>query len=316
MYLGIEIGGTKLQLGVGSGLGGALTVLERLDVDRDQGAAGIRTQIADVAPGLIQAHGVRGVGIGFGGPVDVYAGKVIKSFQIDGWDGYPIVDWCTDALNRPVALGNDTDMGGLGESRFGAGQGEKVVFYSNVGSGIGGSLVIDGQLYLGGSGVAGDIGHTRPSLQADTPDQTVESYSSGWGMTMKAQHKLGNPTRDQAAHLDDLRQRCGGDQEQLDGKMLAAAMTAGNPLAQDIFQQGIRTYALALANMITILGPNVVVIGGGVPLIGEELYLNPLRQAIERYVFPPMYGTYEVRPAALGEEVVVHGALAWAAAQK
>ena len=182
MYLAIEIGGTKLQLAVGDAAGSPLEVVERRDVDPAQGAEGIRNQIAQVGPELIRDYDVAAVGIGFGGPVDAQQGRIIKSFQIDGWDGFVITDWAEQVMQRPAVLGNDSDLAGLGEARYGAGRGHRIVFYSNVGSGIGGALVTDGQLYTGGVGGAAEIGHLRPGIASDSDQQTVESISSGWGM--------------------------------------------------------------------------------------------------------------------------------------
>ena len=312
MFLAIEIGGTKLQLAVGNAESDSLLQLERRDVYPEHGAEGIRKQIAQTAPGLISAHGVRSIGIGFGGPVDPYNGKIIRSYHVEGWVDYPLKAWCEQSLGIPSYLGNDSDLAGLGEANFGAGKGSQVVFYSNVGTGIGGALVIDGQLYLGGSGGAGEIGHFRPSIQADTPDQIIESHSSGWGMTAVVRHRLEHPHSGDAPWISDILQRCDGKPENLTAKILAAAFSEGNALAADVFEQGIRMYGWALAQAITLLGPNVVVIGGGVPLVGETFYLAPLRQQIDRYVMEPRRDTYEVKPAALGEEVVLHGALALA----
>jgi len=312
MYLGIEIGGTKLQFGVGTG--GEIAHLERVAVDRSRAAKGIQEAILGVGRRLVAAQDITAIGIGFGGPVDPLRGKVVRSHHIDGWDEFPIVEWLSGALGRPVALGNDSAMAGLGEARFGAGRGQKVVFYSNVGSGIGGSLVIDGELYVGGSGITGEVGHCRPGLDAVGPEQIVELAASGWGMTTAAREHVRNPPAEFTVPAAELLERCHGDVEELDGKILARAMADGNELARDVFLRGIQTYGWALAQVITLLGPNVLVIGGGVPQIGEELYLDPLRREIERYVYPPLRDKYEVRPAALGEEVVVHGALALAAA--
>ena len=84
-------------------------------------------------------------------------------------------------------------------------------------------------------------------------------------------------------------------------------------MAKDVLAVAIRGYGWALAQVVTLLAPNVLVIGGGVPQIGETLFLAPLRDEVERYVMPPLRGTYQLVPAVLGEEVVVHGALALAA---
>ena len=89
---------------------------------------------------------------------------MIKSHHVDGWDDYPLVDWCRRALSLPATLENDCDAAGLAEARFGAGQGRKVVLFVTVGTGIGGGLVVDGQIYRGNGHGAAEIGHLRPGL--------------------------------------------------------------------------------------------------------------------------------------------------------
>src|SRR5207247_9064545 len=145
-YLGIEIGGTKLQLGVGPG-DGTLAGLWRGTVDAATGADGIRRQITAAVPELLAKAGVerswlKGAGIGFGGPVDDATRTVIKSHQIAGWDGFPLADWISDLLGWPSVLGNDADAGGLAEALFGAGRGLSPVFLITIGSGIGGGLIL------------------------------------------------------------------------------------------------------------------------------------------------------------------------------
>jgi glucokinase len=128
MYLGIEIGGTKLQLGIGPGRrhpGGAVARHRSI---RRRGGEGIREQITAAVPELLQQAGVdraqlRGVGIGFGGPVDDATRTVIKSHQIEGWDNFPLADWISEVVGLPAALGNDADVAGLAEALFGAGKG-------------------------------------------------------------------------------------------------------------------------------------------------------------------------------------------------
>jgi len=307
MFLGIEIGGTKLQVGVGDGIGGPLAALERTEVRPEEGAEGIRRQIRKIGNALVRQYDVDGIGIGFGGPVDRAAGQTLKSHQISGWDRFPLTDWCHETLGRPAGMANDADMAGLAEARFGAGRGKKIVFYITVGSGIGGALVIDQRVYGGSRGVASELGHLRPGPEAGDSAQTVESIASGWGITAAA--------RADAQLTAELKRRLVDPQEPITGKLAAEAARDGNPRALAVFQRATQTLGWAVAQMITLVSPEAVVIGGGVSLAGESLFFAPLREAVHRYVFPPLRESYAIRPAALGETVVVYGALALARAQ-
>lgn len=326
MYLAIEIGGTKLQLAVGTGQGPPLVELERLPVDRSKGAEGIRRQIAELAPSLIQKHQVRAIGIGFGGPVDPAAGRTLKSHHVEGWTDFPLVAWCQETFGLPTALGNDADMAGLGEARFGAGRGAKVCFYSNVGTGIGGSLVIGGRLYTGSAGVACEVGHLRPGLDCLAPEQNLESIAAGWGIEAAARALVQTAAEDPTlrhlasqwpqpleAYQADLLQRAGGDPAGLTARHVAEAAGAGNLLAKRVWDRACQAYGWALAQVITLIAADVLVLGGGVSLAGEDLFFRPVREYVGQYVFPPLRDTYRIVPAALGEQVVLHGALALAA---
>ncbi len=162
--LGIEIGGTKLQLGLGRG-DGVIVALERRTVNPAQGAEGIRTQIKDALRVLLEANSDKlglpqSVGIGFGGPVDAARGVVVTSHQVNGWDAFPLASWVRETLNIPsVSLQNDADTAALGEARFGAGVGFSPVLYVTIGSGIGGGLIVDGSIYRGNGAGAVEIGH-------------------------------------------------------------------------------------------------------------------------------------------------------------
>jgi glucokinase len=238
-----------------------------------------------------------------------------------------------------VLLANDSDSAGLAEARFGAGKGNRIVLYNNVGSGIGGALVIDGQLYTGSSGIASEIGHLRPGLQAERADQTVESLASGWAIASAAQALVSDPVthrleqitsrgrprgpesvRQRLIEQEEVLERCAGDllercQGQVEGLttvMVAEAALQGNELARDIFAQACQALGWALGQVVTLLAPNVIVLGGGVSLVEESLFLDPLRKEVDRYVFPPLRGSIQIVRAGLGEEVVVHGVLALA----
>jgi len=321
MYLGIEIGGTKLQLGVGDGSGRTLRAFERLEVDPRQGATAIRAQIERVGAALVEQFDVQAIGIGFGGPVDSQHGVVTTSHQVSGWNNFPLRTWCERQLRQPTMVRNDCDSAALAEARYGAGQGSGRVFYITVGTGVGGGFVVDGQLQGTGRPAASEIGHVRPGLACRRPDATVESIASGWGIVATVRRRLAAAgSRQQQAtrhrrqpagkrHEADLLRHGGGALDGLTAKCITQAALEGNPIARRALGRATRVLGWAVAQMVTLLSPEVVVIGGGVSLMDRALFLAPIRKHARQYVFPPLADAFEIVPAALGEQVVVHGAL-------
>jgi glucokinase len=340
MYLGIEIGGTKLQLGVGDGSGRELTELVRLDVHSRRGATGILEQIESAATALIQKQKIERIGIGFGGPVDDAAGVTTKSHQVSGWESFPLRRWCQETLGKPAVLGNDCDSAALAEARYGAGRDAASVFYVTVGTGIGGGLVVQGQLHGRGRPASAEIGHLRPGLNADRAEMTVESLASGPAIAAAAWARMSgqvstplatirgpleHPNRQQVRkrleHVKDaeqeftadLAQRCGNDMDRLTAKLVAQAAADGNEIARQVLDHACQALGWGIAQVITLVAPEIVVVGGGVSLIGEQFFFMPVRAEAARYVFPPLAGSYKIVRAALGELAVVHGAIALAA---
>jgi glucokinase len=324
--LGIEIGGTKLQLGVADGRGAELADLVRRDIDASRGAAGILRQIEQSARDLISRFDISRIGIGFGGPVDAAAGRAIISHQVDGWENFALADWCRERLAAPAVIGNDCDVAALAEARYGAGRGRQSMFYVTVGTGIGGGFVAAGAVHGIDRPAAAEIGHLRPGPQAESPEATVESIASGMGIAGRARSRVqalstaanaagarSDSTASQHADCRDLVRRAGGDIENLTGQQVGQAAIAGNQIAAEVIRDACRVLGWAIAQTITLLAPEVVVIGGGVSLLGEDWFFSPVREAASQYVFPPLADSYRILPAALGELVVVHGAIALAA---
>jgi glucokinase len=318
MFLGIEIGGTKLQLGLGHGDGHILSLWRGTVVPSD-GSEGIRKQIEFALVELLakancERGQIRGVGIGFGGPTDDRTRNVIKSHQIAGWDSFPLADWVSNLVGAPAVLCNDADVAGLGEALFGAGKGDSPIFYITIGSGIGGGLIIDEKIYRGVGRGAAEIGHLlvhAEGVERDSYLTPLESVASGWALA-----EAGAMWVDAREHWDTpLRRLSGNDPERVTGAMVVEAARAGDKDALDVLYNARNALAQALCQLIVLLCPRRIVIGGGVSLIGDELLFDPLRQLVARDVFPPFAGLTEIVPAALGEEVVIHGALALARQQ-
>ncbi len=311
LFLGVEIGGTKLQLGIGRA-DGRILALERLTIRPEAGAEGILRQIAGAfGPLLARLPPSEGrpsaVGIGFGGPVDAGRGVVLRSHQVAGWDGFELADWARRTLDIPlVAVQNDADTAGLGEARFGAGVGLSPVFYATIGSGIGGGLIVDGRIYRGGGNGAAEIGHVWVDDRDGTP-RRLEDIASGWSIGRSARSLLadGEPR----GPLDAIAR---GDRSRADARAVAQAAAEGDPRAIAVLSGATRAMGRALAHVVTLLAPRRIILGGGVSMIADELWLDPIRTNLEEWAFPPFRGTYDVVPARLGEEVVVHGAIALA----
>ncbi len=314
MYLGIEIGGTKLQVGLGAN-DGKLAGLWRGTVDVARGGEGIREQLARAVPDLLASANVsrdrvRGLGIGFGGPVDDRTQSVIKSHQIQGWDNFPLGPWLGEALGIPTVLGNDADSAALAEGTVGAGKGMDPVFYMTIGSGIGGGLLIGGKIARGTGRGAAEIGHlkVRDPREADGRLDTLENIASGWGIEKRAKHMAAQfPAR--AAGLIQL----AGTAGKITGHTVATAAREGDSLALEMLDDVATALSDAVCAVIVLVCPQRFVIGGGVSLMGEELIFGPLRKKVAEKVFAPFAGLTDIVPAELGEEVVVHGAIALAA---
>ena len=313
LLLGVEIGGTKLQLGLGRG-DGQILGLDRRAIRPEGGARGILDQIARAYDDLRARPGLdgdppRAVGVGFGGPVDAARGVVVRSHQVAGWDGFDIADWARRKLDIPlVAVQNDADTAGLGEARFGAGVGHSPVLYVTVGSGIGGGLIVDGRIYRGAGAGAAEIGHLWVDDGDDGP-RRLEEIASGWAIDAAARAFA---AEGRFAHLPGPTPEGGGDPPLFDAAFVARAAEAGDPAALSLLDRATRAMSRALAHATTLLAPRRIILGGGVSLIGDPLWFEPIRSGLDRWAFPPFRGTFDVVPARLGESVVIHGALALA----
>jgi glucokinase len=316
--LGIEIGGTKLQLGIGQGQG-SLLALDRLRVDPSRGAAGILEQIKDALPRLLAAakldrQQIQAAGIGFGGPVDVQNGRTQKSFQIAGWDDFPLAGWLGEHLEiSRVVLENDADTAGLAEARFGAGVGHSPLLYMTVGSGIGGALIVDRQIYRGSGHGAAELGHLL--VPETTPSgirlRELEQVASGWAIAAAARELARRKLHDGRGEWIVLSQ-AQGRPDDISTALVANAARAGDPDALTILDHASTAISFALTQTVALLAPQRIVIGGGVSLIGDKLWFDPIRRLLDRDVFGPFRGRFDIVPAVLGEQVVVHGALALA----
>ncbi|RCR66842.1 ROK family protein [Larkinella punicea] len=295
MNLGIEIGGTKLQL-----VAGEATTLRhhfRFTVDKSRGAAGILAHIDDTLQQLSEP--IQTIGVGFGGPVDTQTGRIATSHQIEGWAGFGLGEWLRQRTSaQRIRVENDANVAALGEALHGAGRAFRQVFYVTLGSGVGGGLVIDGQIYHGMPPGETEIGH----LRLDKTGTTLESVCSGWAVDREIREALTN------LPPDSILKQVVGSAQTGEARFLREAFDRGDPTAQQIFGRLADDLALGLSHVVHLLHPDVIVLGGGLSLTGE-----PLRAGVEKRLPAYLMGAFQpgpaVRLAELGENTVPIGAL-------
>ena len=296
MFLGIEIGGTKLQLVLGDESANIIARC-RLNVERSAKADAIRAQIEQSLPELIGAHKISAVGVGFGGPVDWTTGQICCSHQIEGWEDFKLRDWLQRLSGLPICVDNDANTATFGEALHGAGVGFNPVFYVTLGSGVGGGLVVDGRIYHGAKPGEAEIGHVR----LDREGTTVESRCSGWAVDARIRQLK---TTDPASLLAKLiADSTGGE-----ARCLAPALQQGDSAAKRVLTETAEDLAFGLSHVVHLFHPEVIILGGGLSLAGE-----PLRAAVERALRAFTMAAFapgpQIRIAALGEDAVTVGAL-------
>lgn len=294
--LGIEIGGTKLQIAVGNS---PAKVLERhrFKVDPAAGGAGIREQIKTALAELVPATKTAAIGVGFGGPVDWKTGQICCSHQIEGWSDFQLGDWLRSLSGLPVSVENDANTATLGEALYGAGVRLDPVFYVTLGSGVGGGLVVDGRIYHGARPGESEIGH----IQLDRDGTILEQRCSGWAVDAKIRELI--RTDPSGLLAQSAAGSTGGE-----AKHLAPALAKGDAAAKRILDDTAGDLAFGLSHVVQLFHPEVIVLGGGLSLAGE-----PLRAAVEsglsRFTMEAFAPGPQIRLAALGEDAVPVGAL-------
>lgn len=311
LTVGVDIGGTKVLAGVVDAQGRVLA-RERRSTPGDSAPA-VEDAIVDMVRGFARQHDVRAIGIGAAGFVDVDRTTVLFAPHL-AWRREPLHDALSARLDLPLVVDNDANAAGLAEARFGAGTGHRFVLCVTLGTGLGGSLVLDGEVYRGANGMAGEFGHMQV-----VPDGwrcpcgnrgCWEQYASGTALVREARELL----RTESPLSHRLRQIAGGDADALTGPMVTQAAREGDPLSTELLEDMGRWLGLGLANLTAAFDPGCVVVGGGVSEAGE-LLLSPTRESLARQLVGRGYREVPVLAlAALGPEANFVGAAVMARA--
>jgi len=243
------------------------------------------------------------IGFGVPGPISSDMGMVIAPPIMPGWDKFPIRKTLEDLWGVPVSVNNDAELGALGEWAYGAGRDANDLAYIKVGTGIGAGLLIDGRIYRGSTGSAGEIGHL--TIDTDGPICTcgnrgcLEALSGGDAIARQAREavKQKTYTRLSAISLDEI-----------SAKSVGKSAQRGDLVSQKIMEKAGKNLGIALAGLVNIFNPDMIVVGGGVAQIGD-LFLEPIRKTIKERSLPAATTNLRVSAALLGKRSSSTGAI-------
>ncbi len=309
--IGVDVGGTNLVVGAVRLDGGRIVGEHSRPTDSRRGPDAVVhdlvTMVATSRRALLDAEPlaeVLGVGIGAPGPLDRRNGIVLLTPNL-GWVNMPLRARIADGVGLTAALDNDANCAVLGEAWVGAAQGGRHVIGMTIGTGIGGGIVLDGQLHHGASDCAGEIGHITIDLDGRRcgcgNSGCLEAYASGPAIARRAVEQIESGAESVLSAMVD------GDLTRVTAATVYAAAQQGDPVADEVVRTTARYLGAGLANLLNIFNPDLVVIVGGVTEAGENLF-EPLRREVARRAFKPAVQACEIVPGTLDGLAGVYGA--------
>jgi glucokinase len=309
LFVGIDLGGTKIITALTDGEGRIISRDHR-ETEASKGQDAVVARMIDAASKVVNNGGVvpaqvSGVGVAAPGPIDARTGVVTAPPNLPGWRDVPLRQLIQDELGLPTALENDANAAALAEHRFGAGRGTKHMIYVTASTGIGGGFILNGELYDGATGAAGEIGHMTILPQGPYCGcgnrGCLEALASGRAIAREARERVtcGIPTL-----IADLAE---GDPERISAKLVAQAAAQGDTEAEEILDEAMTYLGVGMANLVNLFNPELIVIGGGLTKMGPRLF-DPVRRIIDRRAFSAAAHAVRVVPAQLGDDAGVLGA--------
>ena len=273
MILAIDIGGTKFSVAAFDG--DRMIRRESRATDAAGGREWMTGQLDTVLAAWRRDLRFEGCGIGFGGPVDFAAQRVVLSTHVGGWRDFDLCGFVSDRIDAPAVMDNDANVGALGEAHYGAGAGCSPLFYMTLSTGIGGGIYDRGQIWRGADSYGGEIGHL--TIRPDGPECLCGAFGCFERMC------------------------CGLWLERDYGKSAEELMKEPGFVRKYVID-----LSLGLKAAIMLLNPSRIVIGGGIAKAGSRLF-DPLRAELRRQITPWSAARIDVQPAALRDDSVLFG---------
>lgn len=308
--IGVEIAGRGQRVVVAEPQGTIIARAQSID------AAAPATTVVNTVRSLIDqachsagvpVEDTAGIGIAFGGPVDTDRGVTLLSHRAPGFENFPLVNLIEEAVGVPCVLENDARAAALGEAMYGAARGCADVVYVHLGTGVGGGLIVDQRVVHGASGTAGEIGHMvvsvgGPICSCGKPGH-LEAYASAPAIVSRFRDRLRFAPEDQVASWS----RPGA----ITVRTIFERARSGDPLASEIVTETVRVLGLAVSNLITVLNPAAVIIGGTVAEVGP-LLMDPLGARVRQYSYPASVRRLRLAATQLRGDAALLGAVALA----
>ena len=302
--VGIDIGGTKLATVVADTTGNILNKVRKPTL-AEKGPEYALQLLFDMVRETIELAGlertaISAIGVSCGGPLDTKTGMVYSPPNLPGWDALPLKAQLESEFQIPVTIENDANASALAEYRFGGGRGYKAVLYMTMSTGIGGGIVLDGQVYHGANDSAGEVGHQI--LLPDGPPcgcgkrGCLEALCSGPAIARRAQTAVRNESASATALLD----LAGGRVEDVKSEHVLEAARQGDGLALHLVEETGYYMGWGIANLVNILNPDIVLLGT-IAIAAGDLLLNPIRKTVSEFAMTRPAEAVKIAPAQLGE---------------
>ncbi len=315
--LAIDLGGTNVVAAIVSDEG-QMAGREHYLTQADEGVESVIKRVFSAVEQLLSAGGMglsqlHGISVAAAGAIDVRRGLVTASPNLPGWCDIPLRGIIREKYGISTWLLNDASAAALGEYRFGAGRGANNLIYITVSTGIGGGIIINGELYCGSQGSAGEVGHM--TIDVNGPRCNCgsvgcwEALASGTAVAREAVRRIG------CGEASCLTEIVEGRLEDITAEEVGDAARRGDPLALDVIAKAATYLGMGMVNLVNIFNPEMIIVGGGMAKLGD-LLLAPAREIVQERAFPLPAQAVRIVPAGLGSDAGVLGAAAFAFQQE
>jgi glucokinase len=313
LYIGVDIGGTKVAAGLVNHKGEISRQTKAPMATHGTAGEGLKA-VLDAVNFVLGGDAslkklIRGIGICSPGPLDPHTGVVINPPNLPCWRNFPLAQEVSRIYGVPVRVDNDANAAALAETLWGAGRGYRNVFFTIVGTGVGTGILIDGNIYYGRTGAAGEGGHMTIDYKGPRCGcgklGCVEALVAGPAIAKRAQAKI-EANRSAGAGILEL---AGGKLDLITSENIGKAYSNGDPLAREVLLETVELLAIWLGNMIDLLEPDVIIMGGGASAMLRPFY-GEVRERLPRWSVNSRCQEVPIVPANYGNEAGIAGGAA------